>query len=111
MSYILYIITGKKATPLYLVLSSMLGFLLLYNYKYIIYWVAGSINYVWVFLIMLLFMLYYIKEGFKKPLLTFTLCLCTSILCEASAIFVIVILVFDLFLKLSKINYILQLLE
>ncbi|MBR2834015.1 MAG: hypothetical protein IKE75_06325 [Bacilli bacterium] len=100
MGYILFMITGKKVKPLYLVLSCMVGFLLLYNYKYLVYWVAGSVNYVWVFLVILLFMLYYIKGGFERPILTFIICLCTSILCEALSVFVIVIVIYDLFLKL-----------
>jgi hypothetical protein len=101
MSYILYNITGKKGKPLYFVLASIVAFLLLYNYKYLVYWVAGSVNYVWVFLVLLLFLLYYFKIGFeKKPVLTFIICLFTSILCEVASIFVIVFLICDLFVKL-----------
>ena len=100
MSYILYEFTGKKTKFLYFILASTCLFLISYYYKYLVYWVAGSVNYVWIFLIMLLFILYYLKIGFiKKNFLTFFLCLIVSILCEASAIFVIVLLISDYIIK------------
>lgn len=102
MSYIIYELTNKKAKFVYILFASIVMFLLLYNYKYLIYWVAGSVNYVWVFLLYLLVILYYLKVGFlKKPVLSFFLCLVFSCLCEATSILMIVLLLFDLFRQLS----------
>lgn len=101
MSYILYELTKKKARFIYLLLASTVIFLLLYNYKYLVYWVAGSVNYAWVFLLYLLMIIYYLKIGFlKKPILTFFLCLGFSSLCEATSILMIILLLSDLFCKL-----------
>ena len=101
MSYIIYELTNKKTKFVYILLASTVMFLLLYNYKYLIYWVAGSVNYVWVFLLYLLVILYYLKIGFlKKTVLSFFLCLAFSSLCEATSILMIVLLLFDLFRQL-----------
>ena len=101
MSYILYEVTKKKVKFIYIIFFSTLMFLLLYNYKYLIYWVAGSVNYVWVFLLYLLVVLYYFKIGFlKKPVITFLISLVFSCLCEATSILMIILLVFDLFRQL-----------
>ena len=101
MSYIIYEQTNKKTKFVYILLASTVMFLLLYNYKYLVYWVAGSVNYVWVFLLYLLVILYYLKIGFlKKQVLSFFLCLAFSCLCEATSILMIVLLLFDLFRQL-----------
>lgn len=101
MSYIVYELTFKKTKYIYMLVASTVMFLLLYNYKYLIYWVAGSINYVWIFLLCLLVILYYLKIGFtKKPLMTFLISLIFACLCEATAVFMIVLLLTDLFIKL-----------
>lgn len=108
MSYIVYILTNKKTKPIYIVIASTISFLLLFDFKYLIYWVAGSVNYVWVFLIILLVLLYYIKFGLlEKPICTFLICLFASIICESLAILLMVIIVFDALInvvckKLSK---------
>lgn len=102
MSYLINELTGQKTKFIYLIIACTLSFLLLYDYKYLIYWVAGSVNYVWVFFLFLLVILYYLKVGFtKKPVVTFFLCLIFAILCEATSIFIIVLLVFDLIKKLA----------
>ena len=103
MAYIIKKITNTKVCNIYLVLASTASFLLLYNYKYLVYWIAGSVNYVWVFLLMLLFIIYYLKLGFlRKPVLTSFICLILSMLCEALAIFVIIMLISDFIIKLIK---------
>lgn len=101
MSYIIKFLTKNKVKFIYLLMAFSLLFLLLYNYKYLVYWVAGSVNYVWVFLLYLLVVLYYLKVGFlRKPLFTFLISLGFSILCEASSILMIILLLFDLFIQL-----------
>ena len=101
MSYLLWSFTKKNIKPIWFVLTSTLFFLLLYNYKYLIYWVAGSVNYVWMFLLMLLIMVYYYKFGLlKKPVLSFFILSLSSILCESTAIFSIVLIIGDAFIRL-----------
>lgn len=101
MAYIVKYLT--KINNIFLILGCLTAFLLLYDYKYLVYWVAGSVNYVWVFLLMLLFITYYLKIGLDtKPKITSLICLCLSMLCEAMAIFVICMVLFDYIVK--KIN-------
>lgn len=65
-----------------IVLSTLLGFILylsIFKYKQIIYWVAGSVNYVWVFTFLILFVYLYYKYGLSKKkiinmLIIFMLC-------------------------------------
>lgn len=72
------------------VLSFLLGislFLSLIKYKQIIYWVAGSINYIWIFLFLLVVLYFYYKNGFHKnkyvnTIIIFILCMiheCTMV--------------------------------
>jgi len=71
-------------------LSLLLGislFLLLFQFKSIIYWVAGSINYIWVFTFLALLLYLYYKKGFHKNkylnmIIIFILCMiheCTMV--------------------------------
>ena len=83
-----------------LLVLSIIAFLLLYDYKYLIYWVAGSVNYVWVFLGLILVAIYYYKFGLTKyKKYTSLICLFVSMLCEASAIFIIGLVITDLLIK------------
>jgi len=59
-------ICKKKCNYLFLLIMAGIGFLLLFDFKWLIYWVAGSVNYVWVFLFVLLVLLYYLKTNFNK---------------------------------------------
>lgn len=76
------------------ILSLLLGislYLLLTNFKQIIYWVAGSVNYVWVFTLLSSLIYLHHKYGFHKNkyinmLIIFTLCL----LHECTMVFTIV---------------------
>ena len=53
-----------KKNYIYFLLSGL--FLLLGSYKYLVYWVAGSVNYVWLFSLLLIFIYYYLKIGLDK---------------------------------------------
>lgn len=53
----------KKFTT---ILIMIMCFLLIFNYKAYIYWVAGSVNYVWVLALLLLFVYLYFRYGFSK---------------------------------------------
>lgn len=76
------------------ILSLLLGislYLLLFKYKQIIYWVAGSVNYVWVFTLLILLIFLHYKYGFHKNkyinmIIIFMLCL----LHECTMVFTIV---------------------
>ena len=101
IAYFIKQITKVKTNNINLLVLAIISFLLLYNYKYLIYWVAGSVNYVWIFLVLILISIYYYKFGltrYKK--ITSLICLFVSMLCEVSAIFVISLLITDLLIKL-----------
>ena len=101
MSYFIKIITNKKIKNINLLILSTIAFFLLYNYKYLIYWVAGSVNYVWVFLLLILFSIYYYKYGLLKyKKITSIICLVGSMICEANAIFIIGVILSDLIINL-----------
>lgn len=75
-------------------LSLVLGiilYLLMYNYRQIMYWVAGSINYIWVFAFLSIFLYLYYKYGFCKIKIINTLII--AILCaihECTMVFTII---------------------
>ena len=79
------------------ILSLLLGlslYLLLFKFKQIIYWVAGSVNYVWVFTLLILLVYLHYKHGFHKNkyvnmFIIFTLCL----LHECTMVFTIVYII------------------
>ena len=101
MSFIVYELTNKKIKPFYVVIAMTTLFLLLYNYKNLIYWVAGSVNYVWVFLLILLIMIYYFKIGLtKKPVISFFICLFGSMICEVMGMFILILVVSDCLIKI-----------
>lgn len=103
MSYFIIKITGKKEHKLLITGLCTVFYLLLYNYKYLIYWVAGSVNYVFVFILMLLFIIYYFKEGFnKKPLMSLIICFILSMLHESLGIFILITIISDFILKKIK---------
>ena len=87
----------------YIYATSAILFLIMIEYKYIIYWVAGSVNYIWVSLTQLLFIYYYLKEGLnKKYLLNAFIILAVSILHEMSLVLLIIIVIGSFIL--NKIN-------
>lgn len=100
---ITYLIKDKldKSKITYIYATAAILFLLLIEYKYIIYWVAGSVNYIWVSLTQLLFIYYYLKNGLdKKYLLNFLIILAVSILHEMSLVFLIIIVLGNLILNI-----------
>ena len=100
---------------LYLLLAVSL-YLMLFNFKQIIYWVAGSVNYVWVFTFLILLVYLHYKYGFYKNkyinvIIIFMLCL----LHECTMVFTIIYILGNMLLewyqdkKFNK-NYILYIL-
>lgn len=78
------------------IISSIL-FLLLFRYKWLFYWVAGSVNYIWTSTILLLFINYYLNKGWSKNIyLNLLIILFVSILHESLLIFMIFFIIFDI---------------
>lgn len=96
------ILKETKINYRYFLLSTAL-FLLMINYKYIIYWVSGSVNYIWVSLILFLFLYYYLKKGLdNKYLLNAFIILGVSILHEMTLVFMIIFMLGHIILKKIK---------
>lgn len=55
-----------KINNLASIFIAIIGFLLMFNYKAYIYWVAGSINYIWVLTLLLICLYLYFRYGFSK---------------------------------------------
>lgn len=84
----IYIKKDNKKLPI-LMVSSL--FLMLISYKQIIYWVAGSVNYVWTGLYLLFLIYLYLKHGYSKhEIINVLLIFSVSILHEALLVFSIV---------------------
>lgn len=78
-------------------------FLCFFEFKYLIYWVAGSVNYVWLSTILLGFIYYYIKKGIDNDFIVNSIIiLFISILHESSLVFMIIFIIFDLVIKKIK---------
>ncbi|MBQ2873326.1 MAG: hypothetical protein IJE89_04945 [Bacilli bacterium] len=84
-------LNNKKTNKILSLLLGISLYLLLINFKQIIYWVAGSVNYVWVFTLLISLVYLHHKYGFHKNkyinmLIIFILCL----LHECTMVFTIV---------------------
>ena len=92
-------------------LSLLLGislYLLLFKYKRIIYWAAGSVNYVWVFTFLILILYLYYKHGFHKKkyintIIIFTLCMIHECTMVFTIVFILGNMIIDWY-KSKKIN-------
>ena len=103
MAYFVKEITKIEIKNFYLTILCIIGYLLLYKFKFLIYWVAGSVNYVWIFLILIGISIYYYKFGLLKyKKITGFMCLVISMLCEVSAIFMIGLVLTDFIIKVTK---------
>lgn len=88
---------NKKIKSVYLYLLLIGMFLLLGNYKYLIYWVAGSVNYIWLFTLIIIFIYYYLKVGLDKyKKLNCLIFFAFSIVHECSFVFVLFLLLADI---------------
>ena len=96
MAFFIKKITKVNLKNIYYIVFATTGYFLLYRFKYLIYWVAGSVNYVWVFFVLMLVFVYYFQFGLLKyKKITCMICLFVSILCEVSAIFMIGLVISD----------------
>jgi len=72
-------------------------FLLLGDYKYLIYWVAGSVNYIWLFTLVIAFIYYYLLKGLDRyKILNCILFFGFSMVHECSFVFILFLIIFDL---------------
>jgi len=104
--YILYKLITDKIKDTKSKITTFIGlsslFLSMYNFKSLIYWVAGSVNYLWIcFFILLYVYLYYIKNIVRYKKTNFILLLILSSLHENSLVFFILF-----FLTINIIDYI-----
>ena len=98
----------KKINNLNTILLVFTGFFLMFNYKAIIYWVAGSVNYVWVLTLLLIILFLYYKYGFSKNKLInifmiALLCAVHECMMVFTIVFMLGIIVVD-WLKNKKLN-------
>ena len=98
----------KDSSKVFNLLSYLISFLLIISFKWLIYWISGSVNYVWTSTILFGFIYYYLKKGFSnKYYFNFLIILFVSILHESLFIFMTIFIIskiaFD-FIKNKKIN-------
>ena len=82
---------------------SLILFLLLFNYKSIIYWVAGSVNYIWVFAFLLFILYLYFKYGFtKNKYMNIIIIFILTMIHECTMVFTISFILISMFLDWYK---------
>jgi len=97
------LIKNKDIKFIWLLIAFTFLYLLLYNHKYIIYWVAGSVNYVWTFVLLLLFIIFALKGGLKKHFIWSAIIIAfLSALHECLAVFLIIYVLSYMILEYLK---------
>ena len=92
----------KKTWSILLILGFGL-FIMMDSMKYIIYWVMGAANYVWILPCILLFLLYTKKNGlWKHPILQAFYVAIVSCFHESLLVFFIIFIVFHIFYDIWK---------
>ena len=82
-NYILILLTGL--------------FLFLGEHKYLMYWVAGSVNYIWVFTLLIIYSYYYLKVGLNKhKIINCLILFLLSALHECAFVFLLFLIISDL---------------
>lgn len=75
-------------------------FLLMGNLKYLVYWVAGSVNYIWIYCLLSIFIYYYLKTDLKKhKIFNCFIILIFSALHECSFVFILFVIIGDFIKK------------
>ena len=96
-------IKESKIKPIFIYFTISSLFLMLFSYKFLIYWVAGSVNYIWVFTLIIIFIYYYLKYGLiQHKVLNIVLICCLSIIHECSFVFVLFLILFDFITNIIK---------
>lgn len=90
------------------IISLLLGisfYLLMFNFKRIIYWVAGSVNYVWVFVFLFIFVYYFLKLGFNRnKYLNMLIIFILTAMHECTMVFTIIFILGNMVYELIKKN-------
>ena len=86
-----------NSNKLFNYLFGLCCFLLIINFKWIIYWVAGSVNYVWTSTLLFMFIYLYLKYGLNKKMwVNMLLVLIISIIHESTFVFTLIFIVLTL---------------
>lgn len=100
--------SDEKYKNIFYFIPAIISFLLLYDKKCLIYWVAGSVNYTWVYTALAIYFYYYLNGKLdKKYLLNILIILFFSTLCECSMVMMVVFVLGDIlidYFKNKKIN-------
>lgn len=88
----------KDISKTFNILVYLGSFLIIISYKWLIYWVSGSVNYVWTSTLVFGFIYYYLKNGFNNRVVSFLIVLGISILHESTFIFTLVFIIFKIIL-------------
>lgn len=85
----------KNNNKIFNYILGLMCFMLLISYKWMIYWVAGSVNYVWSSSLLFCFIYLYLKHDFHKNIfINMFLILIISILHESTFVFTTVFVIF-----------------
>ena len=103
MSKIIQLQVRKRISLFLSFLSSSICFFLLFDKYYLVYWLAGSINYVWVFTALIVYMYYFLNGCLKnKYWLNIIILSVFVMLCECSMVMCYVFIIGNMALKLYK---------
>lgn len=114
--FVIYNLSVKKEDKnnnlLSLILSSIL-FLMMYSYKNLIYWVAGSVNYLWTCAFIFIYIYLYLKKDiFKHKKINYLILFILSTLHENTFVFFLIFIIglnIIEYIKTKKISYLKEL--
>lgn len=86
-------LTKKNLNFIYLITIGTSALLLIANLKYLVYWVAGSVNYIWVYSFSMFVVYHCLKNGLNNKKITPFLILIMSLLHEVSFVFSIIFII------------------
>ena len=92
----------KKNNKSILYMIGIIIFLLLSEFKSIIYWVAGSINYVWTFTILSIALMLYYKEKINNTYIKCIIIFILTALQESTMVFTIIFVIFNILYKWNE---------
>ncbi len=95
--------TQKKVNIVFYMIASAICFLLLYERRSLIYWVAGSVNYTWVFTVLIIYLYYYLTGKLEnKTILNMAFILFFSSLHECTMVMMVIFVLGNIILKCIK---------
>lgn len=103
MSKIIQLQVKTKISLSLVFFSSLICFLLLFDKYYLVYWLAGSINYVWVFTLWIIYIYYFLKGNLKnKYFINYIILLFFVMLCECSMVMCYIFIIGNMILRQYK---------